>query len=70
VRKSNQIAIDMYKQFQYVVYRTVLGYYSGDNDEDAYGKCLSVCLSVSCVQPSTSVSYTSDAVFNSQISIR
>jgi hypothetical protein len=28
----------MYKRLGYVVYRTVLEYYSGDPDEDAYGK--------------------------------
>jgi N-terminal acetyltransferase B complex catalytic subunit len=32
VRKSNQIAIDMYTQFGYVVYRRVLQYYSGEED--------------------------------------
>lgn len=37
VRKSNDVAIDMYKRLGYVVYRTVLGYYSGDIPEDAYG---------------------------------
>ncbi|KAK9827471.1 hypothetical protein WJX74_004436 [Apatococcus lobatus] len=34
VRKSNNAAINMYKRLGYIVYRTVLGYYSGD--EDAY----------------------------------
>ena len=37
VRKSNEVAINMYKQLGYVVYRTVIGYYSGMVDEDAYG---------------------------------
>lgn len=37
VRVSNQIAINMYHHLGYVVYRTVLEYYSGDVDEDAYG---------------------------------
>lgn len=39
VRQSNQIAVGMYKQLGYSIYRTVLGYYSspnGDRDEDAY----------------------------------
>jgi len=41
VRKSNEPAIRMYKKLGYVVYRTVLGYYSGSveqgyKDEDAY----------------------------------
>jgi len=36
VRKSNENAIGMYKRMGYVVYRTVLEYYSGDPDEDAY----------------------------------
>ena len=34
VRKSNALAIDMYKKMGYSVYRIVLGYYSGL--EDAY----------------------------------
>ena len=34
VRVSNTIAINMYHQLGYIVYRTVLEYYSGD--EDAY----------------------------------
>ena len=33
VRPSNKIAVGMYKQLGYIVYRTVEGYYS---DEDAY----------------------------------
>jgi hypothetical protein len=36
VRKSNSVAINMYKGFGYVVYRRVIGYYSGE--EDALGK--------------------------------
>ena len=36
VRKSNAVAINMYQNFGYVVYRTVLDYYSGDTDEDAF----------------------------------
>lgn len=39
VRPSNIVAINMYKSLGYVVYRTVIKYYSGgaDNDtEDAY----------------------------------
>lgn len=36
VRVSNQIAVNMYKKLGYVIYRTVLEYYSGDPDEDAY----------------------------------
>ena len=27
----------MYQRLGYIVYRTVLAYYSGDPDEDAYG---------------------------------
>ena len=40
VRMSNNVAVDMYKQLGYVIYRRVLEYYSGDPDEDAYGKKL------------------------------
>ncbi|EGG20718.1 N-acetyltransferase [Cavenderia fasciculata] len=32
VRKSNTLAINMYKKFGYTVYRTVIGYYSGQED--------------------------------------
>lgn len=32
----------MYQALAYIVYRTVLEYYSGDPDEDAYGKFLSL----------------------------
>jgi len=38
VRVSNKVAITMYQQLGYIVYRTVLEYYNGDPDEDAYGK--------------------------------
>eukprot|EP01095_Lingulamoeba_sp_RSL-Kostka_P017650 TRINITY_DN930_c0_g1_i1.p1 TRINITY_DN930_c0_g1~~TRINITY_DN930_c0_g1_i1.p1 ORF type:complete len:176 (+),score=41.62 TRINITY_DN930_c0_g1_i1:56-583(+) len=34
VRKSNSVAVNMYKKFGYSIYRTVMGYYSGE--EDAY----------------------------------
>jgi N-terminal acetyltransferase B complex catalytic subunit len=40
VRVSNKVAIKMYRELGYIVYRTVLEYYSGDPDEDAYGKSL------------------------------
>ncbi|XP_054551977.1 N-alpha-acetyltransferase 20 isoform X4 [Talpa occidentalis] len=39
VRVSNQVAVNMYKQLGYSVYRTVIEYYSASNgepDEDAY----------------------------------
>jgi len=36
VRVSNTTAITMYKNLGYIVYRTVLNYYSGIPDEDAY----------------------------------
>jgi ribosomal protein S18 acetylase RimI-like enzyme len=35
VRQSNAVAIQMYKNFGYSIYRQVMGYYSGE--EDAYG---------------------------------
>mmetsp|Transcript_4731 Transcript_4731/g.7883 ORF Transcript_4731/g.7883 Transcript_4731/m.7883 type:complete len:176 (-) Transcript_4731:357-884(-) len=35
VRSSNSLAISMYEKFGYVTYRRVLGYYSGDDAEDA-----------------------------------
>ena len=46
VRVSNQVAVTMYEKLGYSVYRRVLEYYSGDVDEDAFGKFFSVCLSV------------------------
>ena len=36
VRKSNIIAIQMYKSLGYSVYRTVIDYYTGNDGEDAY----------------------------------
>lgn len=38
VRVSNKRAVDMYHKLNYVVYRRILGYYSGERDEDAFGK--------------------------------
>lgn len=38
VRVSNKVAINMYTNLGYIVYRTVLEYYAGDVDEDAYGE--------------------------------
>ena len=37
VRVSNDIAINMYKKMGYVVYQRVLGYYAGNDGEDAFG---------------------------------
>lgn len=40
MRVSNKVAINMYKRLGYIVYRTVIDYYSGpedEDDEDAYG---------------------------------
>lgn len=36
VRVSNKIAINMYMQLGYIIYRTVLDYYSGETEEDGY----------------------------------
>jgi len=36
VRVSNKVAVDMYHQLGYTVYRRVLEYYSGEQDEDAF----------------------------------
>lgn len=38
VRVSNKVAINMYTNLGYIVYRTIIDYYSGDNEEDAYGE--------------------------------
>ena len=38
VRMSNGLAIGLYKALGYVVYRQVIGYYTGKNGEDAFGK--------------------------------
>ncbi|KAL7746584.1 N-alpha-acetyltransferase 20 [Sorochytrium milnesiophthora] len=37
VRVSNSVAIQMYENLGYTVYRRVLDYYVGMNDEDAFG---------------------------------
>ena len=42
VRMSNNVAVDMYKQLGYVIYRRVLEYYSGDPDEDAFGEKMNI----------------------------
>ena len=36
VRVSNSVAITMYENLGYSVFRKVLQYYSGEKDEDAY----------------------------------
>jgi N-terminal acetyltransferase B complex catalytic subunit len=36
VRMSNSVAIGMYEKFGYTVYRRVLGYYTGQEEEDAF----------------------------------
>ncbi|XP_023341434.1 N-alpha-acetyltransferase 20 [Eurytemora carolleeae] len=36
VRVSNKVALTIYEKLGYTVYRTVLEYYSGETDEDAY----------------------------------
>ncbi|CAF4333466.1 unnamed protein product [Adineta steineri] len=36
VRVSNKRAVDMYHKLNYVVYRRIIGYYSGERDEDAF----------------------------------
>ena len=46
VRMSNNVAVDMYKQLGYVIYRRVLEYYSGDPDEDAYGEKLVIIIAL------------------------
>ena len=37
VRVSNQVAITMYGKLGYIVYRRIIDYYSGENEEDAFG---------------------------------
>lgn len=36
VRSSNTIAIEMYEKRGYIVYRRVIGYYTGEMAEDAF----------------------------------
>lgn len=36
VRSSNLLAQKMYQQFNYSIYRRVIGYYSGESPEDAF----------------------------------
>jgi N-terminal acetyltransferase B complex catalytic subunit len=44
VRVSNTVAVTMYETLGYVVYRRVLGYYSGLKNEDAFGEYSNVYL--------------------------
>lgn len=46
MRVSNKVAVDMYNRLGYVIYRRVLGYYSGDPDEDAFGESPVISLGV------------------------
>lgn len=70
VRKSNQVAINMYKNLGYIVYRTILEYYSGDQDEDAYGELIAYSMNISpdhnynqtICYPSTPCRYAKGAV--------
>ena len=38
MRVSNNVAVDMYHNLGYIIYRKIIEYYSGDVDEDAYGE--------------------------------
>lgn len=49
VRASNSVAIAMYSTLGYSVYRRVIGYYSGDNPEDALGKIKTRILFLFCL---------------------
>lgn len=40
VRYSNAVAVNMYRMLGYVIYRQVIGYYSGE--EDAFGTFIRV----------------------------
>ncbi|KAI0560189.1 N-acetyltransferase [Gracilaria domingensis] len=51
VRKSNSLAISMYKKMGYVVYRTILNYYGGDEDAYDMRKALSRDKDLSSVIP-------------------
>lgn len=51
----------MYKNLGYIVYRTILEYYSGDQDEDAYGEFITFSMNISPDQkynPSICYPYT------------
>lgn len=51
VRRSNQVAISMYKKFGYVVYRQVINYYSGEEDAYDMRKALSMDVQRKSVVP-------------------
>jgi len=51
VRVSNNVAVDMYHNFGYIIYRKIIEYYSGDVDEDAYGEIVRL-VSITFVQKS------------------
>ena len=53
VRVSNKVAVAMYNKLGYTVYRRVLEYYSGDVDEDAFGKYRIVLVDIVLMSHST-----------------
>ncbi|KAN0015691.1 hypothetical protein ACTFIV_002206 [Dictyostelium citrinum] len=61
VRKSNTLAINMYTKFGYSVYRTVIGYYSGDEDALDMRKALPRDVEKKSIIPLKHPVYPSDA---------
>ena len=49
VRRSNQMAIDMYSKMGYSTYRRVIGYYSGEEDALDMRKALSRDVDGTCI---------------------
>ena len=60
VRKSNQLAIDMYSKMGYSVYREVIGYYSGEENAYDMRKPLSRDVDKKSVIPLTKPVYPDD----------
>ncbi|KYQ92318.1 hypothetical protein DLAC_11648 [Tieghemostelium lacteum] len=61
VRKSNILAIDMYKKFGYSIYRTVIEYYSGEEDALDMRKALPRDVEKKSIIPLKHPVYPSDA---------
>jgi ribosomal protein S18 acetylase RimI-like enzyme len=40
VRRSNDVAVELYKKLGYIVFRVVTNYYSGPHEEDAFGRIM------------------------------
>lgn len=63
VRKTNTLAISMYKRMGYIVYRTILNYYGGNEDAYDMRKPLARDVHGKSIQPLTEPQVKADDVF-------